>query len=75
MPIADRIRVKLSAWKASLLSISGRVQLVKSVIQGMLLYSFMVYALPISLIKTVDKWVRNFVWSGDINTKKVVTVA
>ncbi|MCI30513.1 RNA-directed DNA polymerase (Reverse transcriptase), partial [Trifolium medium] len=35
-PIADRIKAKLSAWKASLLSIAGRVQLVKSVIQRIL---------------------------------------
>jgi hypothetical protein len=27
-PIADKIKLKLSAWKASLLSIAGRVQLV-----------------------------------------------
>jgi len=31
-PIADKIKSKLSAWKASLLSIAGRVTLVKSVI-------------------------------------------
>jgi hypothetical protein len=35
-PIADKINLKLSAWKASLLSIDGRVQLIKSVIQSML---------------------------------------
>ncbi|CAI8611040.1 unnamed protein product [Vicia faba] len=32
-PIADRIKTKLSAWKASLMSIAGKVQLVRSVIQ------------------------------------------
>lgn len=32
MPIADKIKSKLSAWKAYLLSITGRVQLVRSVI-------------------------------------------
>ncbi|CAJ2672049.1 unnamed protein product [Trifolium pratense] len=37
-PIADKIKLKLSAWKASLLSIAGRVQLVRSVIQSMLTY-------------------------------------
>lgn len=31
-PIADKVKAKMSAWKASLLSIAGRVQLVKSVI-------------------------------------------
>ncbi|CAI8601996.1 unnamed protein product [Vicia faba] len=33
-PIADIIKGKLTAWKASLLSIAGRIQLVRSVIQG-----------------------------------------
>lgn len=74
-PIADRIKAKLSAWKGSLLSLMGRVQLVNSVISGMLLYSFHIYARPISLIKTVDGWIKNFIWSGDVNSKKLVTVA
>ncbi|MCH80985.1 RNA-directed DNA polymerase (Reverse transcriptase), partial [Trifolium medium] len=34
LPLTDRIKDKLSAWKASLLSIAGRTQLVKSVIQS-----------------------------------------
>lgn len=74
-PIADRIKSKLSSWKGSLLSIMGRVQLVKSIIHGMLVYSFHVYAWPISLLKTLDNWIRNFIWSGDIYERKVVTVA
>lgn len=52
----------------------GRVQLVNSIINGMLLYSFKVYAWPVSLLKSIDKWIRKFVWSGDINTKKIVVV-
>lgn len=74
-PIADRIKSKLAGWKASLLSIMRRVQLVKSIIHSMLIYSFHVYAWPVSLVKQVDNWTRNFIWAGDINTKKIVTVA
>lgn len=74
-PIVDKIKVKLAAWKGSFLSIMGRVQLVKSIIHGMLLYSFHVYAWPISLIKTLDSWIRNFVWSGDIYKTKIVIVS
>jgi hypothetical protein len=36
-PVADKIKLKLSAWKASLLSIAGRVQLVKAIIQSMMI--------------------------------------
>lgn len=68
-PIVDRIKNKLSSWKGSSLSIMGRVELVKSVIQGIASYSFHVYAWPISLLKQVDGWIRNFIWSRDINAR------
>lgn len=35
-PIADKIKSNLATWKISLLSTMGRVQLVKSIIHGML---------------------------------------
>lgn len=35
----------------------------------------MIYLWPINLIKTLERWVRNFIWSGDLDTKKLVTVA
>jgi hypothetical protein len=73
--IADKVKSKLAAWKASLLSIDGRIQLVKSVIHSMLIYSFCIYAWPISLIKDLEKWIKNFIWSGDISQRKLVTVA
>jgi len=73
-PIDDRIKLKLSSWKASLHSIAGRVQLVKSVIQGMLIHSISVYSWPASLLKDIEKCIRNFIWSGDIEKIKMVTV-
>jgi hypothetical protein len=73
-PIADKIKSKLAAWKASLLSIAGRVQLVKSVIQSMLIYSITIYSWPISLLKDLERWMKNFIWSGDLNQRKLVTV-
>jgi hypothetical protein len=74
-PIADKIRLKLSACKASLLSIAGRVQLVKAVIQSMLMYSISLYSWPAALIKDLEKYIRNFIWSGDIDKRKLVSVS
>lgn len=74
-PIADKIIAKLASWKGSLLSIMGRVQLVKSVIHSMLLYSFHVYSWPISLLKQLDNCIRIFIWEGDVKVRKLVTVA
>lgn len=74
-PIANRIKAKLATWKGSLLSITGRIQLVNSITHGMMLYSFHIYSWPVSLLKSIDRCVRNFIWSEKIHTKKVVTVA
>jgi len=74
-PIADKIKLKLSAWKASLLSIAGKVPLVKSVIHSMLLHCITIYSWLVNLIKDLEKWMRNFIWSGDVNKRKLVTVA
>lgn len=75
MPIIDRIIAKLANWKGFLLSIMGRVQLVNSIIHSMLLHSFHVYLWPFSLIKFLDKCIVNFIWAGDINVRKLSTVA
>ncbi|XP_019423314.1 PREDICTED: uncharacterized protein LOC109332721 [Lupinus angustifolius] len=73
--IADRIILKLATWKGSLLSIMGRVELVKSIILSMLTYNFHIYSWPPSLIQNLDKCIRNFIWSGDTSIRKIATVS
>lgn len=44
-PIVDKIMLKLAKWKGALLSIIGHMELiVESIIQGMLIFSFHIYA-------------------------------
>ena len=73
--IIDKIETKLSTWKGTVLSIMGRVQLVKSIIHGMLVYSFHIYLWPKRLLRLLDSWIKNFIWSGDVLAKKVCTVS
>lgn len=74
-PIVDRIKVKLATWKGVLLTIMGRVQLVKSIVHSMLVYSFHIYRWPIRFVTMLDQWIKKFVWSGDIFTRKIYTVS
>ncbi|KAL6214721.1 hypothetical protein ACLB2K_014153 [Fragaria x ananassa] len=53
---------------------AGRTQLVQSVFQSMLLHSFSVYHWPVYLVKKLTSWARNFIWSGNIGTRKIVTI-
>jgi hypothetical protein len=73
--IADKIKIKLASWKGHLLSMMGRIQLVNSVIHGMLIYSFKIYSWPVRLLKQIDKWIKKFVWSGSIDNKKLVSLS
>lgn len=73
--IADKANSRLTSWKGKLLSIAGRVQLVKDIFQSMLLHSFSVYLWPSSLLKYLAVCARNFIWSGDVAIKKLVTVS
>jgi hypothetical protein len=65
--IADKIKIKLASWKGH--------QLVNFVIHGMLIYSFKIYSWPVRLLKQIDKWIKKFVWSGSIDSKKLVSLS
>lgn len=53
----------------------GRVQLINAVISRLLTYSFHVYKWPSSLLHEVAKCMRNFLWSGNWDQKKLCTIA
>lgn len=49
--------------------------MVKSVVQSILLHTISIYFWPVSLIREIEKWIKNFIWNGDITKRKIVTVA
>ncbi|KAF1887896.1 hypothetical protein Lal_00023904 [Lupinus albus] len=63
-PIVDIIIQKLAKWKAHSLSFMGRVELMKSRIQSVLIYSFHIYAWSSNLLNHLDSCMRNFLWSS-----------
>jgi len=42
-PLADKVKLQLASWKGKSLIMMGRVQLVNTVITGLLAYSFNLY--------------------------------
>jgi len=71
-PLADKVKLKLASWKGKSLSMMGRIQLVNTVITGFLAYIFNMY--NISLFNQVEQWCQNFILTGDIMKKGIVTV-
>ena len=74
-PTMDKMMLKLAAWKSSFLTLDDRLQRLKSVVHEMLIYSMTIYVWLVSLIKELDKFLRNFLWSDDLNNRKLVIMA
>jgi len=72
--LVDEVKLKLASWKGKSLSMMGRVKLVNTVITSLLTCSFNLYKWPISLLKQVEQWCQNFIWTSDILIKGITTV-
>src|SRR5262249_26783296 len=66
-----RIFSQLDSWTCKFLSYVGRLQLLKLVIFSMQIYWAFVFILPKKVICSIEKLMRNFLWSGkhNISTK------
>lgn len=74
-PIIDRVHARLSRWKASSLSIGGRLTLVKTVLGSLPLYFFSIFKAPCNVINSLEKNRRRFFWGGNDEKKKIHWVA
>ncbi|GLT63476.1 hypothetical protein SLA2020_360390 [Shorea laevis] len=67
--IVDKVRAKLTGWKANMLSFAGRATLVSSVLASIPNYYMQGMFLPASIQNELDTISRNFIW-GSTSTKK-----
>lgn len=74
-PLVQKILHRLNGWATKLLSYSGRVQLIKSVINGLQSYWCQIFILPQKVIKMVQAACRVFLWTGKTNTSRRALVA
>lgn len=59
-PVIDRLHKKLFPWKDKMLSIGGRLTLVKSVLGSLLVFYFSLYKALVAIINTIEKLRRCF---------------
>lgn len=73
----EKICAKFESWKGMFLSMAGGLQLVhlmQSVVQGMMVYTMKVYQWPKYLLHMLQRFINNFIWTGDIHKRGVATV-
>ncbi|XP_035839862.1 uncharacterized protein LOC110913183 [Helianthus annuus] len=74
-PVYEIFRACLSKWKAKLLSIGGRVVLIKSVMESLPNYYFSLYKAPNKVITNLEAMIKRFLWGGSIEERKMHWVA
>lgn len=63
-PIISRIEKKLATWKGSLLSLAGRLTLIKASISSLPMYFMSLFPVPKGVIDKINKLQRQFLWCG-----------
>nr|GEY76180.1 hypothetical protein [Tanacetum cinerariifolium] len=69
--LIDRFKARLSGWKANLLSIDGRLTLIKSVLGSLGIYYFSIFKAPEMVIKSLESLRANFFWGIYESSKKL----
>nr|GEV15324.1 hypothetical protein [Tanacetum cinerariifolium] len=72
--IVQKFASKLSQWKARLLSVGGRVFLIKSVLCNLPTYYLSLYKMPTFVLKKLESMRNKFFIGGDLDDKKVTWV-
>lgn len=74
-PIIDKISHKLASWKGKMLSIGGRITLIKSSLANLPLYYMSLFSIPKGVVEKMNKITRQFLWSGSMEKRSLPLVA
>ncbi|KAJ0578957.1 putative reverse transcriptase zinc-binding domain-containing protein [Helianthus annuus] len=74
-PVMEIFFSRLAKWKAHLLSIGGRVVLIKSVLESLPSYYFSLYKAPKKVINDLEALIKKFLWGGSAEERKLHWVA
>ncbi|GJT56005.1 RNA-directed DNA polymerase, eukaryota, reverse transcriptase zinc-binding domain protein, partial [Tanacetum coccineum] len=72
--LVDRFHLRLSTWKVNLLSIGGRLTLIKSVLGSLSIYYLSIFRALKSVLQDLEIIRSNFFWGGNPDGKKIAWV-
>lgn len=74
-PLLDKLTNRFRSWAVKSLSFAGRVQLIASVISGVVAFWISTFVLPLGCLKKIEALCSRFLWSGNIDASKGAKVA
>lgn len=66
----ERMEKRLASWKGKLLSIGGRLTLIKSTLSNLAVYYLSLFPIPKGVADKIVKLQRDFFWAEDHRDKK-----
>nr|GEZ76253.1 RNA-directed DNA polymerase, eukaryota [Tanacetum cinerariifolium] len=69
--VTNKFWYSLSLWKTRLLSVGGRLSLIKSVLSSLHIYYMSIYTMPVSIQKKLESLRRNFFIAGDTDDRNM----
>ncbi|KAE8716021.1 RING finger protein [Hibiscus syriacus] len=70
-PVFANFNRKLTGWKASSLSMAGRLVLIKSVLSSLPIFFLSIFKMPSSICLRLNSLLSNFLWGGGVDKKKM----
>ncbi|KAG7588721.1 Reverse transcriptase domain [Arabidopsis suecica] len=74
-PLMEKVAKRFRSWAVKSLSFAGRVQLIASVITGIVNFWMSTFILPLGCVKKIESLCSRFLWSGNIDSGKGAKIA
>lgn len=74
-PIISKISQRLASWKGRMLSIGGRITLIKSSLTSLPLYYMSIYPIPKGVVNKINMISRSFLWNTNPEKKSLSLVS
>ena len=71
----EKFKTKLSNWRAGVLSVGGRLTLIKSVLSNLPIYFMSIYKIPVAVENLFESIRNRFFIGGDLGDRKMTWVA
>jgi len=70
-PIIDKIKSRLSTWKGKIISMAGRICLIKFVFNALPLFCFSFFKAPNLVCNIIRRTQAKFLWDWGVEGKKI----
>ena len=74
-PLIHKLESATQSWMGKHLSYTGWLELIKSILHGMVQFWISIFPIPAVVINKITSLCRNFLWTGDVLRSKSVLVA